>query len=354
MQLNSKDAEQNVHFCAERTYLEGRKVYIHLLVGTQFGQHYNSIDECKRICCICSKKLMLQKNCVYQLWMRVMGGLNDDDKWEYAIALVPCCQQCKPSRIRKYSLLMIHPKKDFESIYTYIDEHAFQSRLVEVEGFLAGDRNSKDDVFSALVDSYLYRFALIDSQIPNFCTMLFGKNVCFYCKKDYNIQVCKECNSLYFCKFCQAKAKKHHIEVCQALKRGRLFHADTQVDPIYFIERTKEGFCCKFEPTKVEIYMEILTKEQVAEYANRALKIRNRKDVYDACVALLRNWDRYTGNDERSYIFRKISSESVGNQRLAVNSPTHLNRAYQGWKKEGVAGKSDAVTDAYEKELNKK
>lgn len=100
--------------------------------------------------------------------------------------------------------------------------------------------------------------------------------------------------------------------------------------------------------------MDFLTKERVAEYASYALQVRNRQDVYDACVALLRHWHIYSGDDERRQIFFNIGRESVGNPRLAVNSPQQLNHAYQGWKMESAIGVSDPVVEAYEKEMKRK
>lgn len=97
-----------------------------------------------------------------------------------------------------------------------------------------------------------------------------------------------------------------------------------------------------------------LTKEAVASYASHALNVRNRKDVYNACVILLRNWHLYSGDDERLHIFNVISSRSVTNQRLPVASPSHTNHAYDGWKSEMTLGKSDPVLNAYESEMNKR
>lgn len=97
-----------------------------------------------------------------------------------------------------------------------------------------------------------------------------------------------------------------------------------------------------------------LSQKTVAKYASYALNVRNRQDVYNACVILIRDWHMYSGNEERRAIFEKISRESVGNPRLKVNAPNQLNRVYQGWKQENVLGNSDAVSDAYERELNKK
>jgi len=248
MQLDPEEEGNNLHFAAERKYLEERHVYIHLLVGTQFGQHWDDIKEENRVCCICSKALIHKKQNIFQLWMRVMGGLNGT-KWEYAITLVPVCQQCKPSRIRRFSLLVIEDEKHFEIVYTFIHNHAFKNRQIEMENFLAGDRNSRDAVFSALVDNYLYRFTLIDSNVAAMCVALFNSQTCFYCKKESK-EVCEHCKSLYFCKSC--KANKHHFEVCQALQRNRLLHCDTHIDPIYFIDRTIEGRCLRFSPVQVE------------------------------------------------------------------------------------------------------
>lgn len=244
MELTPEMEGDNPHFTAERTYMgENHKVYVHLLIATQFGIHYNEMNESMRQCVVCNNALSVKKTSgpVFQLWARVMGGIYND-KWEYVIVFMPGCHACKSSRVRRYSLLVVN---NFEAICKFIDEHAFQNRHVEVDNFLAGD-----SVFAALVDSYLFRFTLINSQLVPLYTMLFG-NVCFRCKNNEPLKVCEQCKCIRYCIECKDCVEKHHANLCHALQRKRLFHTDTEIDSVYYVERNAQGRHLLFKPKHV-------------------------------------------------------------------------------------------------------
>lgn len=251
MELTPEMEGSNWHLQEERQAMsEHHQVYIHLLLSTQFGIHKNEASSTQ--CALCGKYLIKS---IHHIWMRVLGGIRaDTGKWEYMLVFKPGCHQCKPSHIRKFALLVLKAAQ-LETLNDFIHEHAFQNRSVEVENFLAGERNSHTVVFSALVANYLYRFMLINAQIPALCVSLFSKN-CFYCHGE-KANFCLQCKSLYFCNHCRCKADKHHTNTCLALKSGQVIHDDH----VYFIERTIQGRCLRFKPSEVETFLANVDEE---------------------------------------------------------------------------------------------
>lgn len=242
--------ESTPNLLVEQECMGERKVYIHLLVPTQFGIHKNEISYEGKHCCICNGPLHPGRGSVFQIVLRVIGGTGDGESWEYATALDIVCKSCRSYNLRRYSLLMLRVS-DFDAIYRFIDQYAFSDRTIEVENFLAGPTTSHSAVFNALVDSYLYRLNLLDAETAILCRTLRGAN-CFFCQtSEQPLVQCLQCKCVSVCNSskCSYLIKTHHISLCKELQRGRLFHADvTQGDCVWYIERTLEGRCLVYSP----------------------------------------------------------------------------------------------------------
>ncbi len=85
--------------------------------------------------------------------------------------------------------------------------------------------------------------------------------------------------------------------------------------------------------------------EETAEYALHALTVRNRQDVYEAILNVMKAWDSYESDEMRRQVLRNIEHESVGNPRWTLGR-NDGNLAMMGWKQER-AQQMDTVTDAY-------
>ena len=64
-------------------------------------------------------------------------------------------------------------------------------------------------------------------------------------------------------------------------------------------------------------------RDEMFDYAQEALVIRDRQDVYNAVVHLIQNWNFYDNDEERRFAFAKIQRDSVKNPRHPVND-THV------------------------------
>lgn len=257
MQLTPEMEGENIHFKVEREKMGTRHVYVHLIIFTQFGMHKEELRRASiswDTCCVCSRPTRLKKK-IPSLCLRVMGGTAENSRdWEYTLVFAVCCGACKPKYIRNFSTILLR-KDDIARVDQFIDEHAFQGRCVQVENFLYGSREDHGSVFHALIDNYLWRLNVINSKVPAMCRLLFEVNECFFCKGTRDIQKCDKCKCISYCNMpaCLHKLKWHHLEICLALSRGRLFHVDTMMDTIFYVERSVEGRCLQYKPETLEI-----------------------------------------------------------------------------------------------------
>ena len=250
MQLTRDMAGDNPHFKAERAYMGERRVYVHLLVFTQFGMHRNEI-QVMQPCALCQSDI--RSKCV-SLCVRIMGGTSHSGAWEYAMTFAHVCGTCKPSCIRKYAMILLK-NADVEHITQFVDAQAFGGRCVEVDNFLCGT----DDVavYNALIDNYLYRLNLINAQVPLVCRLIWDARACFFCKEHTDTQRCVQCKCVSYCNGCVQRYEKHHANVCNALSSGRLFHVDAWLgDKVYHVERGVAGRCLRYKPETLKISQE--------------------------------------------------------------------------------------------------
>lgn len=96
-------------------------------------------------------------------------------------------------------------------------------------------------------------------------------------------------------------------------------------------------------PQKLCLHSTLLCEAR--DYALHALHIRNRKDVYDAVLELMRDWNIYEDDTARALVLRRIQSESVGDPRYKVNE--QLSATEKGWRQERTRGEKDPVYKAY-------
>lgn len=244
-------AGDNLHFQAEREQMgTTRHVYVHLIVFTQFGMHKSELERASlayRVCAVCGGETRLKKK-IPSLCLRVMGGTNPKGKWEYTLLFAVVCGTCKPATIKRYSLVLLKAA-DLARIEHFIDEQAFQGRCVEVENFLCAN------VYNALIDNYLWRLNVINSQVPALCRLLWDMRTCFFCHGEA-VQKCEQCKCIAYCHEtqCTYKHKMHHGEMCRALRCGRLFHIDPVAgDKVYHVERGAAGRCLRYKPETLEM-----------------------------------------------------------------------------------------------------
>lgn len=239
--------EKNKHFAIERAIECIKQVYIHLIIPTQFGIHAD--DECG----ICSNQYTTKKKKIQQVFVRVIAGTETtelDAPWIYSLHFGTYCNQCKP--LKQKNVFVVIDSSHFPQMVQLIDECAFQNHIVSPKNFL--DETGANG-FEALVESYLWRFTLLNSYIGRFCALLQRTaNACHYCHEEkHSVQPCSDCHQFKFCAAldCKRKRDKYHCSrgPCQALKQQRLFHADSG-DCIYFIERNARGACLKYKNGK--------------------------------------------------------------------------------------------------------
>ena len=87
-------------------------------------------------------------------------------------------------------------------------------------------------------------------------------------------------------------------------------------------------------------------KREMQEYALYARDYRNRRDVWNAVMAMLHRWDYWESDEERRIIFERIQKESVESPALYPVRSDMQNNVYRAWQRERAMGK-DPVFEAY-------
>lgn len=251
MQLELEDVQDNPHLLAERDMLPRARIYVHVLFPTQFGLHQDSIHKglaCSQ-CVVCRAELTsMRKRKLFQVWIRIAGGEDvETDAWCYTMRLTCVCKDCS-TVCGKYPLLVLSGEQ-IEQLQLFVRDVAFKEKSVHLDNFLLGTR-TQDDIYCALVDNYLWRFTYVNSDAADMCWFLFGRT-CFFCKV-LESEPCPKCKCIRTCRACQYKLKRQHQPtVCDALRRGRIFHTDPLYDYIFHVERSREGRLLRYNPVQV-------------------------------------------------------------------------------------------------------